>query len=490
MNDADPIVSFGSPAAWLRAWHLAAGAIRRGRASIVLLTAVFTATGVAAAVLLPRTYAAESRVLAQRNYVMPALAHPTRAVPTGSEAPTQSAAEFVLNRGALEGIVRRTSLLDRWERERPAVMRLKDRVVQTFSEPISDEDKLDAIIDLLAKRITVSVNNDVITIKATWSNPRTTVDIVTGAVDAFLAARQKADVQTIADTYALLERTAAAGRMKVEAQLADVGRVERAVAAAPRPPRPLAPPVRTAAGSPAEGGSQGRDQWQELGSQIVDARQNIAEAEARRQAQVRELETQLAQSRAVQTDRHPDVIALERALVRLQEEPAELRAARAGEAQLLEQYLAAGGRLGPLSRPGQDPAVAAADPERAANQPLVWLERAAREEEDDALAYSRSILKNSVDTYQDILIRLANVQIELETAKAAFGYRYSVIDPARLPKKATAPNRALIVVGALLAGLFAGLLRALFNELGAQELLAPSALRRHLSVWAPVADIP
>ena len=485
MRENDSILSFGSPAAWLNAWDMAAAALRGRRVSIAAFTAAFLVTGLAAAAFLPRTYEAESRLLAQRNYVMPALAHPTRAVPTGADSPTQSAVDLVLNRRALEGIVRGADLLARWDRERPALLRLKDRVAQAFSGPISAEDKTDAIVELLAKRIVVNVNNEVIAIRATWSEPRTVVDIVNGGVEAFLEARRKMDVQAIADTYALLARTAEAERESVEERLADTAATE-AVARRKKP----APHPRTSAAprSPDEVGDS--DARQSLRSRILEARMAIADAETRHQGEIRELETRLAQGRAVQTARHPDVIALQRALASLGEEPAELRAARSSEARLVEQYAASGGQIQRLEMAGAGAAAESGDRNASAlaDALLAGQERDDREEAD-AVTYSRSILKNSVETYQDILTRLANARIELEAAKAAFSYRYSVTDPARLPKKAKAPNRALIVVGALLAGLFAGVLRALFDELHERSLLSPLALIRRLSTPSTVAEV-
>lgn len=489
MADRDQIGGFGSADAWVRAWRLASSAVRRRWISIAMLTALFAATGAAAAVLLPRTYVAESRLLAQRNYVMPALAHPKRAVPIGADSPTQSAVEFVLNRQALEGIVRRVDLLGRWDRERPAVLRFKDSVTQRIRGPITDADKFDALVDLLAKRISVSVVNETITVKATWSDPRTVVDIVTGAVEAFLEARRKMDVQAIADIHALLSRTAEIERANVEAQLAEVAAVELAAAAAR--PRQAVPAMRSAPAPKAPIESRDTGALDGLRSQIIDARARIAAAEARHQQQIRDAESRLAQSRAVQTDRHPDVLALQRALDRLHEEPAELRAARASEAPLVAQYVASGGDLDQIVKPSAGATTTTDAPSSAllADAFLAGQARADQDTEPDVVVYARAILKNSVETYQDILTRLANAQIELETAKAAFGYRYAVSDPARVPKKATAPNAPLIVVGALLAGLFAGIVRALFNELSARALLSPSALVRHLSMPAALAEL-
>jgi len=471
MASPDSAVEFGSADIWWRAGRLIVDAIRRRWISVAAITLLFLTVGGAAATWLPRTYSAETRLLIRKNYVMPALAHPKRAVPIGSEAPAQSAAEFVINRDALEGMVRANDLLARWDRERSLLARLKDRVMEWLKGPLADEDKVDALVELLAKRVSVAVQDEVMTIKATWADPVTVRDIVNSAVETFLQARRTIDVQSVTDTHAILARTVELARTQVESQLGDATAAERTARAwrAPAPARapsaiPAAPPSKPA------GLADAQPRW-------IAARQAREDLERAQQEKTADLEAQLAERRTTQTDRHPDVIALKRALDRLREEPGELQAARQAEARAAAEYEALGGRVDAAADTGAGIVTTASVAPTPAELPP-----SGTTGEDQALAYQRERLKASLGAYQDLAARLNDVQIELETAKAAFAYRYSVTAPARVPKKADAPNVPLIIIGAMLAGLMAGITRAIFTELRMRALLSPTALGRHLGI--------
>ena len=479
MASEDSIVNFGSLDAWMRGFALATGAVKRRWASIALFVLLFVAVGAAAAVFLPRSYSTKASLLVKKNYVMPALANPKRSVPTGAESPTQSAAEFVLSRQSLENIVNTNDLLARWDRDRPAVLRLKDRAVELVKGPIPQEDKMDALVDVLAKRISVSVDNEVVTVKAFWSDRVTARDLVNGSVAAFLDTRRKLEVQTIADTYGILKRTADLERARIDSQLATVVDVQRAsqrTRAARSVPRPAAAAV---AETPVNDGLG------DLRAAVLAAREARDAAEKRHANKVADVEASLAERRATRTERHPDVVALRLALERVRVEPAELAAARAEETRLLADYSARGGNPSRVAEagPAAAPAAQAAPPARAEAD---FLPASSKEEEDDATVYARSLFKGSLATYQDVIERLRNVEIELATAEASFSYRYTITSPARLPKKADSPNVPLILVGAFVTGLMAGVVRALFRELSARSLLSPAALLAHLS--APLAE--
>jgi uncharacterized protein involved in exopolysaccharide biosynthesis len=196
------------------------------------------------------------------------------------------------------------------------------------------------------------------------------------------------------------------------------------------------------------------------------------------------LQARLADRRSVLTARHPDIAALESALARARTEPADLAEARIREAGLLADYVARGGKPGLVD---EDSRVRAAETAAASGaQAAAELSVFKDDEEDDATAYARALLKGSLETYQDLTARIENAQIELQTAEVAFHYRYSVVSPARLPRKADAPNVALMLVGAFVAGLLAGFVRAVLVDLRARALLSPSALVAYLTA-SPVS---
>lgn len=478
MSLPDTLVDFGSTETWTRLGTFAAAALRRRWIRIAAAALIFLAAGAAAAMLLPRTYSAGSRLLVKNNYVMPALAHPTRAVPVGAESLTQSAAELVLSRSSMKNLVARYGLLERWDRERPAVLALKDRVVELVKGPLSPEDKADAIVEVLEKRIRVTVEGEVVRVHATWTSPRTVVDIANGAVEEFLAARQRIDIQTIADTSEILARAAAEERVRLEAQLAVVA---AARAQAARLGTSRMPSTRRARET------QPDDGLDALRGRIADARGAREEMEQRRADEIRKVEARIAETRMFLTEQHPDVRALRQALAEARVEPPSLVDARGREAALRAEYAARGGdparaervatATGSVEAAGLD-GIGLADPDAALIAPPP---ASAAEVEDDALEYQRSLLKSVILSYQELLDRLANAQVELKTAQAAFHYRYTVTEPTRVPKKPDSPNVAMLVIGALVAGLAAGVFIALFAELRAQALMSPAGLRRLLT---------
>jgi polysaccharide biosynthesis transport protein len=473
MTGGESIVNFGSLDAWKRGAALTIGALRRGRLSVALFTLTFVAVGVAAAAFLPRSYSARAELLIKKNYVMPALANPKRSVPTGAESPTQSAAVSVLSRQSLEAIVRKNDLVARWDRERSPVMRLKDRVMARLVGPIPEDEKLDVLVELLAKKIYVNVDDEVVTVKAMWGDRATARDLVNGAVDAYLQTRRKLEVQAIADTYKVLKREAEQERARIDSQLTTVQDAQR-VALQTHYSRPVRVVRAAAVVMPKDDGLG------DLRARILQARQTLLAAERRHEDKVAELQSRLAERRATQTERHPDVVALKLALDRLRGEPQDVADARAEEGRLMADYTARGGRAGEIAQPALAAAGQAAPAAAAVDAAPVE----PKDVEDDATTYARSLFKGSLETYQDIMDRLRNVEIELATAEVAFGYRYTVTSPALLPKKPDSPNVVLIVVGALLAGAMAGAVRALFKELESRALLSPAALMAHLTAEA------
>ncbi len=448
MNGPDPsLMPFGSPEAWSRAYAIGVSALRRHRVSIVVITVLFAIAGAVTGALSPRWYSTDARLLVRKADVMPALASPRRSVPVGTDSLTQSAGDLVRDRQALGAIIDNYDLVARWAQERPAVLRFKDSVMARISGPVSDAELKEMLIDVLAQRISVRVDGEVIVVSARWTDPATTVDVVEGATEAYLQARRRVDIDAIAETHTLLTRTADAVRVDVEQQIA--------VSTLTQHLRPVRP-VRTT--RTPEMPRLAADPLASLRTQALAARKaSEAAAEAHR-ASVRTLENQLQDRLTRETDRHPDVMALRRQIDLAQVVPVAVLDAQEDAMRLTSEYVASGGRAADLT--GDQPVVAAPMPERAV--PIVNVTQGP--DEDDATLYARSLLESSITTYQDLLERLSNTRIELETARAAFDYRYTVVSAARLPRKPDAPNVLLIVIGALMAGAATGVFRAVVRE--------------------------
>ncbi len=485
MPERDSLAGFGSVDIWSRAIRLFIDAIGRRWLSIALIVVLFLSIGAAAAVWLPRTYSTQTRMLIKKNYVMPALAHPRRAVPIGSEAPAQSAAELVLSHDSLADIIRANDLVARWDEERQPLARFKDAVMAWVRGPVPEDEKFEALVDMLARRVSVRVLEEVITIKATWHEPATTHAIATSAVEAFLAERRRIDVQAIADTHEILQRSVEAAAADVEVRLAEAREVERRVRFA----SPVGEAAPVALSSVVAMAAEVDPELPGLRAAAAEARRTRQDLERAHEQQIVEFEARARTEQGRRTDRHPDAIAARLALERLRTEPDELRAARDAEARSLDAYVARGGRVEELL--STDPVPSALVVESATGG-LVDLENdtppVAQPVEQQAATYAGDRLEASMARYQDLMARLTDVSLELEVSEAAFPYRYSVTAPARLPKKADAPNVPLIIIGALIAGFGVGVTRAVFNELWSRSLLSPKALGRHLGMSSEPAS--
>ncbi len=449
MGADDSVVSF-DPRPWLRAGRFVLRAVRRRWLVVVALFLLFAGVGASAAVYLPRTYSSDTRVLAKKNYNMTALAAPRRTVPPSSEAPAQSAVELIMQQASLERIVRDARLAERWEMNAPAAMKAKQALRERIVGPLSEEETEDALVGLLRQRLRVRVEeNEIVAIRVTWWNPDDVLVILDEAAREFLAARERLDVQSIVETEAILARSAEVLRQSVERRLEDF-RVARSAAVGGATAR-----LVSTRNTPAE--------IQRLREDLFTRQRYRQELERQRDLRIGDLQMQIAEQSASLGDRHPDQIAARQALSRLLDDDGGVTQARAQE-DALEHALA---------ELGADPSDVSGT---VAGSDLIGV--GGTPDDDASVIYARALLRIDVDDYQDMVTRLNNARIELETARAAFPFRYTVTRPAERPRKPDSPNAALVIVGAVLAGLGAGVTAALALELRSH---AAALLREQLA---------
>jgi hypothetical protein len=96
-----------------------------------------------------------------------------------------------------------------------------------------------------------------------------------------------------------------------------------------------------------------------------------------------------------------------------------------------------------------------------------------RESPDDGPDAGEARLKRATLEYQSLLERINSARIELETARAAFKYRYVVLWPAQTPLRPDKPK----IVRVALAGVVAAVLLAMFAAL-AVDLLSRKLVDR------------
>src|SRR3990172_2605934 len=165
----------------LEAWMgFGLGSLRRHRllAATTLLLSICASVGALWA--LPKTWHSETRILAQRNQVMASLGNPGRNMPIDSDAPTRAASETVLRRDNLVALVKQTSLMDQWARNRAPAGRVMDWVRRLFHGPPTEEERLDALVGMLEKRLWVTTGEGTVTLGLDWPDRQKGFRLVAG----------------------------------------------------------------------------------------------------------------------------------------------------------------------------------------------------------------------------------------------------------------------------------------------------------------------
>lgn len=459
----------------LRDGRLAAGfvvgAVRRHRRLAAAVFAAVLAATVVAFLFLPRTYHTEVRLIAQRNLVMPALGNPHRTVPVDSDAPTRLAAETVMKRENLVSVIRSTRLMEEWDRTRAPILKLKDRLLRPIAGAPTEEDKLEALIWLLRKRAWVNADEGTVTIGIDWRDPATAKGIVERMQQNFLEERHASEVSSIADAISILEGHAASVRATIESATDEVKR-------SPQPPAPrvsIARPRTVPAPAPARSSEPIDPALATLEVLLEGKQRAIADLEEFRAKRRAQLETLLAEQKKTYGPSHPDIAQTEQSLQALTGESPQIATLKQEEAEIQEQIRRRGGAQRAPEPRASDPAPAAV----VASSPSVLRLEPAPEA---PVSYPRSRLKSAISEYEDLLGRLEGARIELDTARAAFKYRYGVISPAEVPKKPVSPVPVTFLGMGFVLALGLAVAAALLADVGRGRIVEPWQVKRFLGL--------
>jgi hypothetical protein len=459
-------------------------------AAAVLLVALMLT--VAGALLLPKTYYVQVKLLAQRNAVMNALSNPGRAVPWDADAPTRAAAETVLRRDNLVALITETDLVNEWDRRRAPIMKARDwlRTLLTRSRPTED-DKLDALVWQLENRMIVSagpIGDGTVTIELFWPDGEMAYRLVERARVAFLDARQIAERNAIEESISILERYSASLHDDVNRTFGELEAMtarERAKTEGPRAPRVVTRVPRVVSTDPlAAFGALATESIPlpdpdvtRLRNDLTAKRAELSRLEQARQGQMSELQGRLSAAQTVYTTSHPTVVSLQQNLAAFQHESPQVVALKSEveelEAKFDELSAADADRLiqGELSRraaatpPPVRTTIHEAPPPQVSEQPAPAIHR------NEANQFATLRLRTELNQLQSIVERTDGAKIELAVSEAAFKYRYTVIKPAQVPREPYSPNLRLV----LLAGILASIVLALGAVVGA-DLMSHSIL--------------
>ncbi len=432
---------------------------------------------VIALIVLPKRYHVETRLLAQKNQV---LALPGEE--PGGRQPSSAAQETVLRRDNLVALVKETNMLEEWSVRRSPAARFKDWAISPFMRDTTEAERLDGLVKYLKKQLKV-MNDDTtgqVTIEVVWPDAVLGYRIVDAAQRNFLEAKHVEETTAIAEHASILEGHAAQLRREIDTAVREIQTI-RAKKAGEKPlkaPAPAAPADEAAADKAAAPAPVARPaaklddgslrRLTELSVMIETKRNAIRELDEFRQRRVAELQAQVEDKRGMYTEAHPAMVDLRQSLAAASRESPQVKALRGELARLESEHgqlaalAAAAGESVPRPSGGR---ARGAGTRGDLNDEVIRIEQIPAEERDPEIEYARAKLKDSITSYQEIEGKIRSARIALDTAEAAFKYRYTMVTPPEVPKSPLSPNALVVILGAAFAGFFLGLMAAIGLEL-------------------------
>ena len=402
----------------------ALGSIRRRPFLFLAVSAGMALVAAGALAVMPWTYEVQSKLLVLKNPVLAVKAD------ANQMEPTRAAAETIRGHDNLRSLVQQTELVQEWPKRRAPILRLKDRLMRALGRTQTEEELIKGLTGLLEKNLQVWTTPDgTVTIRLYWRDPVMAYRLVDAAQQNFFEKRHVLEISTIAEQISILEGHAARLRKDIEVEVAELQRMrDRSKAKGERVPASALFPKEEAEGPSLR--------------VLLDAkRRAIADLEDFRQRHLVELQTRLTEQRAVYSETHPIVLDLQRSIELLRNPSPQVTMLRQEEADLRHK-LAGRAQDGDASAP---PNVAAE------------IFRDLATSEDSSVEYARSQLRFNAQQYAAMRERINAAEIDLDTARAAFKYRYTVVTPPQVPRGPISPNSTMVMVAALIAGLLLAL---------------------------------
>lgn len=411
---------------------------RKGLSAIMILIGI--ALTVVAAMLAPRTYGVEGRILVTRTQTLGGAAGAAAFPQTGDEqkALAKEYVEQVMARDNIIAIVQQTKLVDRWDSMRQPHRRLIDKMNEKLGTPMpTDDQKFEALVRMIEARLRVDVDATTVTFGLDWTEPESARDIVQAAVDNFQKKRFQVEVGVLPEQLRATQQKVDEKRK----QVGDLFEKWQAAEAAKNPTKPGTRMVATtreiavveAGGDPA------------VAKKLELVRADIAAREEGKKQRLMELNNKLSEMQATYAPGHPDMIALKANIASTQQDPPELQSLRAQERSLAAEYEASKNRPAGtkketvmVAQPGQTDTGVPITPRSA--EDLKGMYELARTQ------------------YGEMQYELEKKKAEQQSAELTFKNRYSVTKPPEVPG---APKKPVSLIAGIV-GLLATIAFALF----------------------------
>jgi len=429
-------------------------ACRRHPIVVGTVFAAFLAAGVLGAVLLPRKFYTETKLLADRNVVMPLLGNPGKPR-TEDDRPNRMAYDLIMTQDNLARIARETDLIRESAKRRSILGVAKRRVRVFLSGPLTAEQEMDEVVWTLRTSMNVQVGEGTVTIGAAWLDPKLAVRIVEAAQKHYLHDRQAEELSLITGTIAILENSATDVGRDINRMLDSLGKQRARIA--PEEARGLMLPAPGA-------GPVASVEFLMAQSKLETTLRAISELEQSRIRRLSELQTLLTEQRITYGAEHPQIESTQQLIKSNSVESPQLAQLRLDEQRLRALVMRLGG-------PAVDAAAAAND----VSYNAIALRNLASMRVDSIVqerqTYGRSRLRIAMASYQALLERIDGARIELETVRATFSFKYSVLIPASVPKTAVSKTPLLMLAGGFILGAVLAVLTAVALDLVGRRVL-------------------
>jgi uncharacterized protein involved in exopolysaccharide biosynthesis len=469
-----PIYQDDAPVFVLANLRIAAGfparALKRHRKLAWALLGSLLSLLALAILITPRHYTIETKFFAEKNFVLPALGNPKRAVPTESDSPTRLASDAVMKRSNLVEIIRQTKLLDSWDEMRSPLGKIKDAVMQSIKGPMTESDRLEAMLGMIEKRLWVkSEEEGTVLIGVDWPDPVLGFRMVQAAQQNFFEQRHAQEVSLIGESIGILESHVATSQKAIQDALTQIN------ASLPKS-RAVTLPFSFGSRAPAVAAGPSAAVVA-LQSELRAKETTLADITTSRNQRIVAQQTTLSELRGKYGSAHPDIAAAEENLRALNEASPQLNELRADVTALRSRLTTMGERADGAAAVA---ASAASSFERDALAALA-LSKADTAEAPE-VTFARSRLKIATTDFEDFSDRLESARIEMETARAGFKYRYNLILPARIPREAKWPKIPLMIIGGLILSLLATAFTVVMLDLGSGRVIEPWQVDRQLGL--------
>ena len=444
---------------------------RKGLSFVVMM--ICGALTVLGAIFAPRTYEVESRVLVQRT--TPVGQQQQFVSPEEMRNLAREYEEQVMARDNILAIVKQKNLVARWDDMRQPHRRLIDKINRKLGKPLpTDDEKFEALVGNIEKRMKVWVDATTVTVKLDWSEPEAARDIVDAAVKNFLEARFQSEVGVIPARLKIQEGFVAQAHKDLESAATDLVRLQKAndptkkvnvvIPQLPQGVNDKPVPI---------------DADPVLKQKLDNVRGQLQGAQQAKQQRLAELNQQLIEKQQTLAPAHPEIIGLKDTIrateastspqvTQLKAEEAAIVSEMAAQ-QRAAQAKADAPRPTRVNTPAPVPTPAPAPEVLAASAP--------KSVQDAQVRFD-----TVTNTYQALVKQLQELQVQMQEQEAQYKNRYKITRPAEAPNGPKRPVGLIAVAIGIMATIAAVLLVAALADRFSGIFYEPRDVRDRLGL--------